>query len=157
MNVDYLNAFKSATQNVIETMAQMPVRTKSLRLNEEKTTYGEVTGVIGLSSKALTGSMVISFTELCILRIVSKMTMEPEKTKIDQDIVDAVGELTNMISGGVKNKLGKINMKFDLALPTMIVGKGVQICYRQNTPVITIPFMTEAGEFVVEANLNKRM
>ena len=79
-----------------------------------------------------------------------------EKTTIDKEVIDAVGELTNMICGGVKTRLAKLDMKFDLALPTTIVGKGVQICYPKNTPVIVIPFMTESGEFVVEANLRAR-
>ncbi len=156
MKVEYLNPFLSATQSVIETMARIPVRSQALRLKTSKTTYGAVTGIIGMASETLVGSMVISFSEPCILKIVANMTMEPEKDRIDADVVDAVGELTNMICGGAKTLLAKLNMKFDLTLPTTVVGKNIEIGYRNNTPIIVIPFMTENGEFVVEANLDYR-
>jgi chemotaxis protein CheX len=115
-----------------------------------------VTGIIGLASESINGIMVISFSEPCILKIVANMTGEPEKTKIDSEVVDAVGELTNMISGGAKSKLAKMNMKFNLSLPTTDVGKKIEIGYHTNTPIIVIPFMTAKGEFVVEANLSLR-
>ena len=156
MKVEYLNPFLSATQSVIETMARIPVRSQALRLKTSKTTYGAVTGIIGMASESLVGSMVISFSEPCILKIVANMTMEPEKDTIDADVVDAVGELTNMICGGAKTILAKLHMKFDLTLPTTVVGKDIEIGYRNNTPIIVIPFMTENGEFVVEANLDYR-
>jgi len=156
MKAEYLNPFLSAAKSVIETMAHLPVRVKALSLKENKTTYGVITGIIGLASETITGTMVISFSEPCILKIVANMTGEPEKTKIDAEVIDAVGELTNMISGGAKNQLAKMKMKFDLALPATIVGKNIEIGYRANTPIIVIPFMTASGEFVVEANLALR-
>jgi len=69
--------------------------------------------------------------------------------------VNAVGELTNMICGGAKAQLAKLNHKFDLATPTMVVGKGVEISYYSNAPTIVIPFSTEHGDFVIEANLSQ--
>ncbi|MBU0909194.1 MAG: chemotaxis protein CheX [Proteobacteria bacterium] len=156
MKAEFLNPFLSAAKSVIETMAHLSVRVKALSLKENKATYGVITGIIGLASETITGTMVISFSEPCILKIVSNMTGEPEKTKIDAEVVDAVGELTNMISGGAKNQLAKMKMKFDLSLPTTIVGKNIDIGYRANTPIIVIPFMTASGEFVVEANLALR-
>jgi chemotaxis protein CheX len=156
MKAEYLNPFLTSAKNVIETMAHLPVRVKALAIKETRTTYGEVTGIIGLASESINGIMVISFSEPCILKIVANMTGEPEKTKIDSEVVDAVGELTNMISGGAKSKLAKMKMKFNLSLPTMVVGKKIEIGYRANTPIIVIPFMTANGEFVVEANLSLR-
>jgi chemotaxis protein CheX len=74
---------------------------------------------------------------------------------VDDEIVDAVGELTNMICGGAKAQLAKLNYKFDLATPTMIVGKGVEISYHSEAPTIVIPFSSEYGNFVIEANLEE--
>jgi chemotaxis protein CheX len=84
------------------------------------------------------------------------MLMEPPKEKIDEEVVDAVGELTNMICGGAKAQLAKMNLKFNLATPTMVVGKGVEITHYSDAPTIVIPFKTESGDFVIEANLATR-
>ncbi|MFZ5774097.1 MAG: chemotaxis protein CheX [Thermodesulfobacteriota bacterium] len=156
MKAEFINPFLQATKNVIETMAQTPVTAQKPALKEGKTSYGEVTGIIGMTSDDITGSMIVSFTEKCILSIVANMLMEEAKPKIDAEVVDAVGELTNMICGGAKAQLAKIDHKFDLATPTMVVGKGVEISYYSEAPTIVIPFETANGPFVVEANLGPR-
>lgn len=114
MKAEYLNPFMSATKNVLETMAQMSVTSEKPKLKEDNRTHGEVTGVIGLASDTVEGSMVISFSQPCILKVVSSMLMEAQKDAIDDDIIDAVGELTNMICGGAKAELSKLGLNFNL-------------------------------------------
>ncbi len=84
------------------------------------------------------------------------MLYEPPKSEIDDEIVDAVGELTNMICGGAKAELAKLNQKFDLATPTMIVGTGIAITVFSDAPTVIIPFDTDCGKFVIEANLMEK-
>ncbi len=156
MKAEYLNPFIHATKNVLETMAQTPVNAQKPALKDGVTTFGDVTGIIGMASDNVEGSMMISFNEQCILRIVAKMLMEDPKAKIDEEIVDAVGELTNMICGGAKAELGKMGLNFNLATPTMLVGKGVEVHYRSEIPIIVIPFETDCGQFVLEANLGDK-
>ncbi|MGV1100418.1 chemotaxis protein CheX [Thiovibrio sp. JS02] len=156
MKAEFINPFLHATKNVLETMAQTPVTAQKPKLKEGKASYGEVTGIIGMTSADITGSMIVSFSEKCILKVVANMLMEAPKAKIDDEVVDAVGELTNMICGGAKAQLAKIDHKFDLATPTMVVGKGVEISYYSDAPTIVIPFETADGTFVVEANLGEK-
>ena len=156
MKAELINPFLSSTKNVIETMAQTKVDPKQPKLKGDKATYGEITGIIGMVSDTISGCMVVSFSESCILKIVANMLMEEPKKKIDSEIVDAVGELTNMICGGAKAQLSKLNHKFELATPTMVVGKGVDISYYSDAPTIVIPFTTANGNFVVEANLGEK-
>ncbi|MFH7321385.1 chemotaxis protein CheX [Desulfurivibrio sp. D14AmB] len=156
IKAELINPFLNAAKNVIETMAQTKVKAGKPHLKDDKLAFGEVTGVIGMSSETISGTMIVSFSGPAILKIVANMLMEPLRPKIDDEVVDAVGEITNMICGGAKAELAKINHKFDLATPTMVVGKGVEISYYSSTPTIVIPFATEDGGFVVEANLTTR-
>ena len=153
MKAEFINPFLQATKNVLETMCQTPVQPKKPMLKENKNTFGDVTGLIGMASETVTGCMILSFSENCIINVVANMLMEEPKTGIDDDIVDAVGELTNMICGGAKATLAKLDHKFDLATPTMITGKGIEISTLSDSPTIVIPFETEYGGFVIEANL----
>ncbi len=153
LKVEYLNPFLISASKTIETMSQVPVRIRPLERKEKRVTYGEVTGIIGMSSKKISGNMVISFSKSCILNIVAQMLQEPEKDEIDKDVVDAVGELTNIICGGAKSRLAKYKILFDMSTPTTIVGKNVQLHYRPDAEIIVIPFETPSGNFVVEANL----
>ena len=156
MKAEFINPFLTSTKNVLETMCQTQAKSKKPELKKGNKSFGEVTGLIGMASENVTGCMVVSFTENCILHIVANMLMEPAKKKIDDEIVDAVGELTNMICGGAKAQLAKLDHKFDLATPTMIQGKGVEISYFSDAPTIVIPFSTEHGNFVIEANLGEK-
>ncbi len=153
MKAEFINPFLASTKNVLETMCQTSVTAKKPELKNNTTTYGEVTGIIGMTSDRVAGCMIVSFGEACILQIVANMLMEDAKSKIDDEVTDAVGELTNMICGGAKAQLAKLDLKFDLATPTMVVGKGVEISYYSDAPTIVIPFETEGGNFVIEANL----
>jgi len=153
MKAELINPFLHATKNVLETMCQTTVQSKKPHLKDNTLSYGDITGIIGMTSDANAGCMILSFSEKCILQIVANMLMEPPKEKIDEEIVDAVGELTNMICGGAKAQLSKLNYTFDLATPTMVVGKSVEISYYSDAPTIVIPFTSEYGDFVIEANL----
>lgn len=153
MKAELINPFLNATCNVLETMCRTKARAAKAYLKQTQLTYGEVTGIIGMASSTFSGCMIVSFSQQCIVNIVAKMLMEPAKDKVDDEVVDAVGELTNMICGGAKAELARMNHKFNLATPTMVVGKGVEITYRSEAGTIVIPFETEYGNFVVEANL----
>ena len=156
MKAEYLNPFISSTKNVLETMAQTKVTAKKPKLKDTDATFGDVTGIIGLASDQVEGSMTISFKKACILQIVGRMLMEDPQSEINEDIVDAVGELTNMICGGAKAEFGKLGLNFSLATPTMVTGQGVKIHQQSDEPIIVIPFQTDAGDFVLEANMSDK-
>jgi len=156
MKAEYLNPFIHATKNVLETMAHTKLTCQKLHLKEGMHTYGDVTGIIGMASETVEGSMTISFPSACILQIVARMLGEEPKAEIDPDIVDAVGEITNMICGGAKAELGKMGLSFNLATPTMVTGKGMEIHHRAELPIIVLPFETDCGTFVLEANLSSK-
>ncbi len=155
MDAKLINPFINATTNVIGTMAQLEPRPGKPAVKMNKLSWGDISGIIGLTGEKATGNMVVSFEEKCILRIVSNMLME-EFTEITDDVVDAVGEITNMISGGAKKELEELGYTFEMAIPVIMKGKNMEITQITKAPIIVIPFETTAGTFVVEANLQKK-
>lgn len=152
MKVELINPFINATANVLTTMCKTEPFAGKPNLKEGKATWGAVTGIIGMSSDKLVGNMVLSFDEPSILGIVNAMLSESYK-EINSEIVDAVGEITNMISGGAKQQLSELGYAFSMATPIMITGQGVTISQLSKAPVIQIPFTSNVGKFVLEANL----
>jgi len=153
MNVEFINPFLESTIKVIETMAFTKVTPGKPSIKQGNKSWGCVSGIIGLASEQLTGNLILSFDKPSILGIVGGMLGE-ELSGITPDVVDAVGEITNMISGGAKATLSEKGHKFDMATPIMLVGKDVEITQLSKGPVITIPFRTDKGEFVVEVTLH---
>lgn len=151
MNVTFINPFLESTINVLSTMAFVsPVPGKPF-LKRDRDACGDVSGIIGLTGSAR-GSMAISFSTGSILKIVSNMLGE-EHHSLDQDICDAVGELTNMVSGDARKRLEKEGFNIAASIPTVVSGEHHSIKHVLGGPSIIIPFDTEEGPFYVDVSL----
>jgi len=150
-NADFINPFINSAINVMKTMASIDPKPGKPYLKNSHSTWGMVTGVIGMTGEKLIGNMVLSFDQPCILEIVSAMLMD-QFDKVTPDVVDAVGELTNMITGGAKMQLVELGYKFEMSTPMMITGMNVEISQLTKVPIIVVPFDTLSGRFVIEAS-----
>ena len=150
MKAEFINPFIEATMNVLTTMAMVsPIPGKPILKTGDKPN-GDLTGVIGLVGQKVTGSMAIVLPADCATKIASNMLGE-NFAEINADVVDCVGELTNMITGGAKAKLGEMGYRFEMAIPSMIRGKEHVVYHRTKGPVVCIPFDLDGSFFYVEA------
>lgn len=152
MEVKFINPFLEGTISVLKTMAFVDPKAGTPYLKKDTVAHGDVSGIIGLTGAA-TGSLALSFSEPCILKIVSNMLGE-EITSINGDIKDAVGEITNMISGVARKKLEATGLSISAAIPTVVSGKDHSITHVLGGPSIIIPFEIDAGPFVVDICLS---
>jgi chemotaxis protein CheX len=83
------------------------------------------------------------------------MLME-QFTELSQDIVDAVGEITNMVCGGAKAEFQHAGLLFDMATPVVLTGKDIELSMLSRTEVISVPLTTAEGTFVIESSLGPR-
>ncbi len=95
------------------------------------------------------GTIAVTFDSGSILKIVSSMFGE-DITELNNEIADAVGELTNMISGQARRKLEEDGKLFEAAIPSVVTGANHEITHITEGPIIAIPFHTEAGNFTIE-------
>ncbi len=153
MDVKLINPFINATINVLETMAFVNVTAGKPYLKNDDIAQGDVTGVLGLTGET-NGTISVTFEEACILEIVSNMLGESMET-LDMEISDAVGELTNMISGQARMELSEKGKIFKAAIPSVISGKQHSIVHYSDGPKIAIPFSTGKGNFTIEVCFDK--
>ncbi len=152
MNVEFINPFLKATTNVLKTMAFTEVVPGKPFLKKEPMAGGDISGIIGITGET-EGSMSISFSEGCICQIVSNMFGETI-TALNQEVEDAVGEITNMISGDARRELAEKGHILKGAIPSVVSGKNHSIKHMAKGPAIAIPFSTPGGQFVVEICFN---
>lgn len=150
MKSEYINPFLNATVNVLSTMAMVKPEPGKPYLKQDKKSIGDISGIIGLTGTSR-GAIVISFTTEAVCKIVGSMLGETY-TEINNDISDAVGELTNMISGDARRRLAELGAVFEAGIPTIISGKGHEVESITKGPVIAIPFTVDGHTFVVEAS-----
>lgn len=148
MDVKFINPFLNGTQEVLKKMAFMDAVPGKPYLKKEEAASGDVSGIIGITGDA-TGSLALSFSEKCICKIVSNMLGE-EHPEVTKEILDAVGELTNMVSGASRTQLEKMGMAVYAAIPTVVHGQGHTITHILKSPSLVIPFSTAAGPFFID-------
>ncbi len=148
MDVELVNPFIDATMKVLETMASTKAQAGKPFLKNDGMARGDVSSVIGLTGETR-GTISISFTEECILPIVSNMLGE-QIAELNEEIKDAVGEIANMISGQARVRLEQMGRSLKAAIPTVISGKGHSLTHMSSSPVIGVPFTTDQGAFTIE-------
>lgn len=153
MDAKLINPFINATSNVLETMAFIKSVPGKPYLKKDDVAKGDVTGVIGITGET-NGTIAVTFEEACILKIVSNMFGE-EMTSLNSEVADAVGELTNMISGQARRELEGLGKVFEAAIPSVVSGRSHTITHYTDGPKIAIPFTTEGGSFTIEVCLEK--
>ena len=149
MKVEFINPFLESIVNVLETMANVKVTHGKPQRKEDDTAKGDVTGVIGMASEQVKGSLAITFTSDAIFDIAKRMLGE-EVAEINNTVTDLVGEITNMVTGGAKRVLAEQGYDFDMAIPAVVAGKNHRITHKSSGMKIVIPFSIPAGIFYVE-------
>lgn len=153
MDVKLINPFLEAAVNVLKTMAMMEATPQKPYVKKERTAIGDVTGIIGITGEA-EGSLSISFNKSCIFGILTNL-FGSAPTEINDEVRDAVGELTNMICGDARRRLEAAGISLQAGTPTVVSGENHVIAHIVKGPIIAVPFSTPAGEFVVEIGLSK--
>ena len=150
MKVEYINPFITAASQAFQTMLGHEIRRGVPVLKEDADLQFEISGVIGLSGSAV-GTVVLSFSENVALQAAGTMLMM-EMTEINADVIDAVGELTNMVAGAAKAQLE--HLQLSISLPNVITGKGHEVRFPSNVRPIVMPFDSDWGPLTLEVGLS---
>jgi len=154
LDTDFINPFLNATLNVLKVQAGVEATAGKVFLKTDaQKSIGDISGVIGLVSDSFSGSVNITFPEKVFLQIVSGMLGE-EYAEMSQDIVDAAGEITNMIFGQAKVILNEKGYGIKTAIPSVVSGKNHSHETLTKGPIVVVPFESSKGNFFVEICLS---
>jgi chemotaxis protein CheX len=148
MNVKVINAFADSAVKVLKMMAFVEATSSSPYIKKDNLARGDVSGIIVFTG-SMEGSLALSFSEACILKVVSNMLGEEVKT-VNNVIKDATGEITNMISGDARKTLQSEGLHISANIPSVVSGKDHLVSHTLQGPSIIIPFNTAYGSFVVD-------
>lgn len=149
MRAELINPFVSAMHNVFETMLGCALARGPLSLRHDHTPVYDVSGLIGLSGQ-YRGMAVVSVDRQTAIRAAEVMLGSPP-AELDDDVLDAIGEITNMSAGAAKTQLEQYSLS--VGLPTVICGRSQTIRFPANTSPIVIPFDSPLGSVCVEVGL----
>ena len=153
MDANLVNPFIEATLNILETTASTTAMAGKPYLKRDPMACGEISGIIRLSGDH-NASVSLSFSKEGILSIVSNMFGEP-MNELNDDIKDAVGEISNMISGQVTNAIAQSGKRYKVSLTSVLLENNHQVPHIGKYPAIALPFKTDHGEFTIEICFEK--
>ncbi|MEJ2638241.1 MAG: chemotaxis protein CheX [Desulfosarcinaceae bacterium] len=151
MDVKYINPFVVAIKNVFKTMIDVPFTLGQPALKKDRTPSFEISSIIGLSGN-VSGCVVINLSTPVALQLVSAL-LGDTVTEIDEDTIDAIGEIANMIAGNAKTDFPGENNA--ISVPSVVTGKH-EVSYPSGLPIIAIPCETDAGQMVVEVAIKAK-
>ena len=143
MDVQFINPFLIAVQGVFKTMLSVQVTVGKPSVKTDNLTRSDVTGVISFDGDKK-GTFSLAFSGASALFIYKSMLGE-DAPAVNADVIDAVGELTHIISGQVRVEFEKMGHKLSSGTPSVIVGQNVEIKAITKLPLITLPFDFDAG------------
>lgn len=79
-----------------------------------------ISSVVGFTGR-LSGMLSLHFSSGMACKMASALLGMPV-TQADENVRDAVGELSNMLAGGLKKQLSDTDNMFKISIPTVIVG-----------------------------------
>lgn len=107
-----------------------------------------ITGMLGFSGD-IRGILRIHCPNPVAMAITGNL-LGMEVTEMDEDVRDAIGEIANMVAGGLKTLLARENYAVELSIPSAIGGKTYTIHRLARAANVTVPFALEAGQMLVE-------
>jgi len=97
----------------------------------------DISAIIGLTGEAK-GAVVISMKEKLASQLTSILT-GAEHNSLDEEVIDAIGEIINIIAGNAKRGLEE-SFRLVISLPTIVKGKGHSIQWpNDQARIICIP------------------
>ncbi len=148
MSPDLAKPFINATRHVLSSTADLDVVAGPPYIKKDKVACGCISALIGITGDKK-GTFCISFDKTTAVHIVRHMLGDSIED-IVQDVQDAMGEITNMISGHARVGLVNMGLKLQGSTPSVIMGDNHSISYRASAQAIAIPFSCKAGKFTLE-------
>jgi chemotaxis protein CheX len=147
-----VDSVTESAANVFATMlgGELGPGTDSVTQEPPETTDG-VVSFIGIAGTWIgTGSIICSSAMACA--VCSQLLMT-EASAVNEDVLDAVAELTNMIIGGVKTDLENRLGPLGLSIPTVVFGRNFRTRSVGSTEWIVVRFPWNGEELAVKVSL----
>ena len=129
--MEFTKKLAETTEEIFSTMLFMDVAPQQPLAAEKRILDCQVSAMIGLSG---------GFSAM----------LGMELDEVDADVKDALGEIANMLAGGLKERFSQEDIALDLAIPTAISGKSYTIAAPSGSKRVVVPFTIETGQFFIE-------
>ncbi|HUI57584.1 MAG TPA: chemotaxis protein CheX [Bryobacteraceae bacterium] len=141
----------AATQELFTSMLGTEVRLVAAPEEEPHDPFDGILSLIGFTGKVIgNGEIICTAGTACDL---SSRFLMAEFQHVDEQVLDAVGEITNMIVGGFKNRLEAHVGRLQMSIPTVVHGKNISARNLKADVAVTLLCAYADGEIQLKLGL----
>lgn len=148
-----INAICVGVQETLSMMAQVQANFEKPTIEMAWKTKGDVTGIIDFETTNFRGSLYIHFPGEVLIKLYNTMVGE-SLTAVSPEVVDCIGEISNMAYGVAKGKLDPLKLNFSMSLPKAM--KTVDLKRIAAAPHLLIPFTVYDQKCLLEITLGSK-
>lgn len=147
-----IEAFSNGLKETLQMMAQVDISFEAARIENKWNTVGDVSGLIDFQSPPFAGAIYIHLPKEILFHVYEQMVGE-KYTELSKDVLDSIGEISNMAYGVAKGKLNPLGFEFNMSIP--------KVCLTQDlnripgTPHLLIPFSIHGKKCQIEILIHK--
>ncbi|MBN1141275.1 MAG: chemotaxis protein CheX [Deltaproteobacteria bacterium] len=144
-----------ATQEVFQSMLAMEIAPQA-EIGTPPESFSEtVSGMVGMGG--LYKGIVAVHAPYPLAKKITSQFLMTDVDEINDDVLDAFGELANMLAGSIKAMLSSSGKDIQLSVPSSVSGEKytLDINRSQGTHLI-VPFETEAGQLLIQLHFEKQ-
>jgi chemotaxis protein CheX len=147
MMLDYINSFIKVCTMVFKEFAACDIKAdKVMFISKKEFQEWEISGIITMSGSAH-GLAVISMKSVTAIKITNYLT-GGHHSFLDDEVVDAIGEIINIIAGNIKKEL-EDEYRLKISLPRVIKKKAHFVVWPTDRErLISIPFKIYDNETI---------
>lgn len=145
---EIINAIQSATAEVFSTMLGMEAAPAETHLDRASPSVNDgVMAFVGVAGPWM-GNGVISCSATFACQLCATFLMT-EASAVNEEVLDAVGEIANMVIGNFKTAAEAVVGPLNLSVPTVIYGRNFTSKSLGNNDWIVMPFICGEERFEI--------
>lgn len=141
-------AIIDGTEEVFTTMLMIELDTGTPIEGPGGEITSNITSMLGLG-KDIKGMLAVHCPEV-VAKDITGTFLGIEVEELDEDVKDAIGEITNMVAGSLKTYFQDHDKNIELAIPTTVVGKSFRTAGMSGATRVAVPFTMNGTAFLVE-------
>jgi len=147
-NDDLAGEIENITKDIFSNMIEIDLTVIPQERYDLEKAESNISSMLGLGGE-IKGSLDLHFPKNVAVFVTSQfLGMEIEE--LDDDVRDAIGEVANMVAGGIKTYFASCNIRTELAIPNTIVGTGYKTHGLAGAERVCVAFSCVQGLFVAE-------
>ena len=154
MNLEYINPFILASQDMLLQVANEETDIGKLFLRDSSFIVDNVIIIIGIAG-GLKGQVIFNLQSEAACNIASSMMCGMPVAHLDEIAKSAIGELANMISGNAATIFASKQIELDITPPTVMIGDNIEICTTKSISICVPLVMKNGNSFQINVSLSE--